>query len=156
MDFDADLLSEYKKLLRTTNLREGYQEFIKLFHYIRAALEKSMPEYKFQGNIVENGMDYSYFSFTNDRLKEKGLKIAVIFVHKEFQFEVWLSGFNRKWQSKYYDLLKGRNIPFELTDDPTRKDYILRVTLERSVDISDGDLLTRGNKEYLKRIADVR
>lgn len=58
MDFDVDLLLEYKELLQTTNLKECYQEFIKLFRYIRVALEKSMPEYKFQGNIVENGMDY--------------------------------------------------------------------------------------------------
>ena len=143
MNFDANLLSEYKELIQTTNLREGYQEFIKLFRYIRVSLEKSMPEYKFQGNIVENGMDYSYFLFTNDLLKEKGLKIAVVFVHREFQFEVWLSGFNRKYQSKYYDLLKGKNIPFELTDNPARKDYILRVALEESVDISDGSLLIK-------------
>lgn len=143
MNFDLNLLSEYKELLQTTNLREGYQEFIKLFRYIRAALEKSMPEYRFQGNIVENGMEYSYFLFTNDHLKEKGLKIAVVFVHKEFQFEVWLSGFNRKYQSEYYDLLKGKNIPFELTDNPARRDYILRVTLEETVDISDGSLLIK-------------
>lgn len=76
MNFDVDLLSEYKELLQTANLREGYQEFIKLFRYIRVALEKSMPEYKFQGNIIENGMDYSYFLFTNKNLKEKGLKIV--------------------------------------------------------------------------------
>lgn len=143
MNFDADLLSGYKELLRTTNIVECYQEFIKLFRYVRVVLEKSMPEYKFQGSIVENGMDYSYFLFTNDHLKEKGLKIAVVFVHREFQFKVWLSGFNRKYQSKYYDLLKGKTIPFELTDNPTRNDYILSVTLERSVDISDGSLLIK-------------
>ena len=49
MDFNVDLLLEYKELLQTTNLKECYQEFIKLFRYIRVALEKSMPEYKFQG-----------------------------------------------------------------------------------------------------------
>ena len=143
MNFDADLLSGYKELLRTTNIVECYQEFIKLFRYVRVVLEKSMPEYKFQGSIVENGMDYSYFLFTNDHLKEKGLKIAVVFVHREFLFKVWLSGFNRKYQSKYYDLLKGKTIPFELTDNPTRNDYILSVTLERSVDISDGSPLIK-------------
>ena len=152
MNFDADLLSEYKKLLQTTNLRKGYQEFIKLFRYIRAALEKSMPEYKFQGNIVENGMDYSYFLFTNKNLKEKGLKMAVVFVHSNFQFEVWLSGYNRNYQSKYYDWLKGKNIPFELTDNPTRKDYILRVALEESVDLSDGNLLIKEIKSISNKL----
>ena len=108
MNFDRNLLSEYKELLQTTNLRKGYQEFIKLFRYIRVSLEKNMSEYKFQGNIVENGMDYSYFLFTSESLKEKGLKIAIVFVHSNFQFEVWLSGYNRNYQLKYYDLLKGK------------------------------------------------
>ncbi len=150
MNFDRNLLSEYKELLQTTNLRKGYQEFIKLFRYIRVSLEKNMPEYKFQGNIVENGMDYSYFLFTNESLKEKGLKIAIVFVHSNFQFEVWLSGYNRNYQLKYYDLLKGKNIPFQLTDNPARKDYILRVVLEENVDISDADLLT----ERIQNISD--
>ena len=150
MNFDRNLLSEYKELLQTTNLRKGYQEFIKLFRYIRVSFEKNMPEYKFQGNIVENGMDYSYFLFTNESLKEKGLKIAIVFVHSNFQFEVWLSGYNRNYQLKYYDLLKGKNIPFQLTDNPARKDYILRVVLEENVDISDADLLT----ERIQNISD--
>lgn len=152
MNFDVDLLSEYKELLQTTNLRECYQEFIKLFRYIRVSLEKSMPEYKFQGNIVENGMDYSYFLFTNKNLKEKGLKMAVVFVHSNFQFEVWLSGYNRNYQSKYYDLLKGKNIPFELTDNPTQKDYILRVTLEGSVDLSDVSFLIKEIKSISNKL----
>lgn len=150
MNFDRNLLSEYKELLQTTNLRKGYQEFIKLFRYIRVSLEKNMSEYKFQGNIVENGMDYSYFLFTSESLKEKGLKIAIVFVHSNFQFEVWLSGYNRNYQLKYYDLLKGKNIPFQLTDNPARKDYILRVVLEENVDISDADLLT----ERIQNISD--
>ena len=150
MNFDRNLLSEYKELLQTTNLRKGYQEFIKLFRYIRVSLEKNMPEYKFQVNIVENGMDYSYFLFTNESLKEKGLKLAIVFVHSNFQFEVWLSGYNRNYQLKYYDLLKGKNIPFQLTDNPARKDYILRVVLEENVDISDADLLT----ERIQNISD--
>ena len=152
MNFDVNLLSEYKELLQTTNIKECYQEFIKLFRYIRVTLAKSMPEYKFQGNIVENGMDYSYFLFINKNLKEKGLKMAVVFVHSNFQFEVWLSGYNRKYQSKYYDLLKEKNIPFELTDNPIRKDFILRVTLEESADISDGSLLIKEIKSISNKL----
>lgn len=49
MDFDVDLLLEYKELLQTTNLKECYQEFIKLFRYIRVALEKVCPSTNFRG-----------------------------------------------------------------------------------------------------------
>lgn len=61
MEVDGNLLAEYEKLLRTTNLIAGDQEFIRLFRSLRIALENSMPAYKFQGNIAENALDYSYF-----------------------------------------------------------------------------------------------
>jgi len=138
MNFDKNLLMTYKKLIQTTELERSYQEFLRLFRFLRVELEKELGDYRFQGNIIENGMDYSYFQFTNDRLKKKGLKIAVTFVHRNFQFEVWLSGFNRKIQCNYYELLKDTRQPFSLTEDPKRSDYILRIPLDQNLDISDG------------------
>lgn len=147
MDFDKNLLMTYKKLVQTTELVKSYQEFLRLFRFLRVELEKEMPDYRFQGNIVENGMDYSYFQFTNDTLKKKGLKIAVTFVHRDFQFEVWLSGFNRKFQCRYYELLKDTKQPFFLTEDPNRSDYILRIPLDQTMDISDGGRVLSEIKE---------
>jgi len=138
MNFDKNLLMVYMNLLQTTELEKSYQEFLRLFRFLRVELEKELPDYRFQGNIVENGMDYSYFQFTNDTLKKKGLKIAVTFVHRNFQFEVWLSGFNRNIQCGYYELLKNTPQPFSLTEDPKRSDYILRIPLDQTINISDG------------------
>ena len=149
MNFNRDLLNEYKTILQTTDLIKAYQEFIKLFRFLRIELEKTMTEYRFQGNIAENGMDYSYFLFWNEELKSKGLKIAVVFVHRDFRFEVWVSGFNRKYQSKYYDILKDKEIPFDLTSSPTKTDYILRVPADIS-DISNGDYVV----EKIKSVSD--
>ncbi len=84
MNFDKNLLMTYKKLIQTTELERSYQEFLRLFRFLRVELEKELPDYRFQGNIVENGMDYSYFQFTNDTLKKKGLKIAVTSIHRNF------------------------------------------------------------------------
>lgn len=151
MEFDGNLLAEYEKLLRTTNLIAGYQEFIRLFRSLRITLEKSMPAYKFQGNITENTLDYSYFLLTNEMLKEKGLKITVVFVHRAFRFEVWLSGYNRKHQCRYYDLLKGRKLPFALTDDPEKTDYILRLPVEDALCLSRGAL----QPEVVKRAVET-
>ena len=139
MKFDQDLLLTYKTLLQTTELEKSYQEFVRLFRYLRIELEKQLTDCTFQGNIVENGMDYSYFQFTSESLKKKGLKLAVTFVHRDFRFEVWLSGFNRKYQSRYYELLKNTQQPFTLTSDPKRTDYILRIPLDTNLDLSDGE-----------------
>lgn len=85
---NIEYISEYKEIIKNTNLQKGYQEFIKVFKYLRVNLEKEMPDFKFTGNIVENNMDYSYFQFTNNQLKEKGLKIVFTFVHKTFTYEI--------------------------------------------------------------------
>src|SRR5699024_9207985 len=106
MNFNSNYLETYKNLLETTELQLGYQEFIKLFRFLRVGLEKELPDYSFSGNIAENSMDFAYFQLTDPELKAKGIKIQLVFVHKTFRFEVWASGHNRKIQTHYYNRLK--------------------------------------------------
>lgn len=138
MTFDKSYLNEYKNLIKTTELQQGYQEFIKLFRYLRIELEKELIEYKFSSNIVENNMDYSYFQLVNEKLKDLGIKIQVVFKHKDFRFEIWASGYNRQIQNKYYEKLKNKELPYILNDQPNRIDYILRFSLDENLDLSDG------------------
>ncbi len=138
MIFEQHFLEIYKTLIQTTELQKGYQEFIKLFRFLRIELEKEFSEYTFSGNIVENAMDYSYFQFTDEHLKKQGLKVVVVFVHNNFCFEVWISGLNRKIQCQYYNELKDIPIPFILNDKPSKVDYILKLPLNRNVPINNG------------------
>lgn len=100
MTFDRDLLELYRSLLQTTDMADAYGEFVRLFRFLRLQLEKELPDYVFQGNIAENAMDYSYFQCTTPALKSKGLKLAVVFVHRTFRLEVWLSGRSRAQQRR--------------------------------------------------------
>ena len=136
MTFNSALLNQYRTLLQTTDLQMAYQEFIRFFRYLRTELEKQMPDCKFQGGIVENAMEYAYFSLTNDCLRTEGLKIVVAFVHKTFQLEVWISGVNRKVQCSWKEKLE-ISLPFELTPDPKSTDFIARIPV--NTDISNGD-----------------
>jgi len=136
--FEQHFLETYKTLIQTTELQKGYQEFIKLFRFLRIELEKEFSEYAFSGNIVENAMDYSYFQFTNEHLKKQGLKVVVVFVHVDFCFEVWISGLNRKIQRQYYNELKDIPVPFILNDTPSKVDYILKLPLNRDIPINNG------------------
>lgn len=125
----GSVIDEYKRLLQTTNLQKGYQEFVKSFRQLRTFLQKELPAYAFTGNIVENNMDYAYFQFTNEDLQSKGLKIVIVFVHSEFAYQIWLSGVNRKIQREYYEKLNNKSHPYTLTKNPERTDYILKATL---------------------------
>lgn len=84
-------------------------------------------------------MDYSYFQLTSAEMRVKGLKIVVAFVHHQFQFNVWLSGFNRKFQIDYYQKIKNEQIPFELNHQPDRVDYIIKNRVNQLTDIADGE-----------------
>jgi len=48
------------------------------------------------GNVYQGYMDMSYFSVNTRKMKDKGLKIALVYQHEKGQFEAWLSPRNRE------------------------------------------------------------
>lgn len=134
--FNLDLLNTYRTLLQTTDLQKAYQEFVEMFRYLRIRLEQEMPAFRFQGGISENAMDYAYFSFTHPALKEQGLKLTVVFVHRSFQLELWLSGVNRPQQCRWAERLQCLP-PMQLSADPAHTDYLVRLPIQ--ADVSHGD-----------------
>ena len=146
MKINSKYIDEYKRLMQTTDLQKGYQEFIKFFKGLRTYLAGSMLEYKFTGNIIENGMDYSYFQFSDTELQAKGLKIVIAFVHKEFSYEMWLSGMNRNIQSKFHAKLSSAECKYELSKDQNRVDYIAKETLISDIDYVTYDKLVETMK----------
>ena len=141
MDIRLEYIQEYETLLKTTHLQRDYQEFLAFFKYLRVYLERELPDYSFAGGIVENGMDYSYFQFTGDGLREQGLKIVIAFVHKTCALEVWLSGVNRKTQAAVFELLQKTGTEHEQTPDPNRFDYILKSKILPARGFAGGDEL---------------
>jgi hypothetical protein len=49
------------------------------------------------------------FSFSPQLLKRRKLKIAIVFLHDAFRFEVWLVGYNRTVQRQYWKLFTESN-----------------------------------------------
>ena len=153
MDFDPTLLETYRTLLQTTDLQKAYQEFIRMFRFLRNELERQLPDFRFQSNITENAMDYAYFSFTNPGLKEKSLKLVVAFDHKNFRMEVWLSGFNRTAQCRWATYLKACPPPMELTRNPNHTDFVVRLPVE--AELSDGDKMIAAVKEAADQLLQI-
>ncbi len=152
MKFDTQKLNVYRDVLATTQVQQGYQEFIKLFRYLRMELEKELEGFSASSSIMENRMDFAYFQLFSTQLKEKGLKVQIIFVHEEYQFEVWVSGYNRKIQCDYYKYLKDMKMKYTLTKNPERTDYIIKSSLSKDIDISDGCLVKKLLKAEIKEI----
>ena len=153
MNFDPTLLETYRTLLQTTDLQKAYQEFIRLFRFLRNELERQMPDFRFQSSITENAMDYAYFSLTNPALKEKCLKLVVVFDHKNFQLEVWLSGVNRTAQCRWAEQWSVCPPPMELTQEPNRTDFVVRLPVE--TDLSDGKKTVAAVKEAAVQLLQI-
>ena len=145
MNADPVLLETYRTLLKMTDLQKAYQEFIRLFRFLRNELERQLPDFRFQSTIAENAMEYAYFSFTNPALKEKGLKLVVVFVHKDFQLELWLSGLNRTAQCRWAKYFGTCTPPMELTQDPNHTDFVVRLPIK--TDLTDGEKMVASVKK---------
>lgn len=141
MEIHFEYIQEYESLLKTTHLQRDYQEFVKFFKQLRVSLEQEIPSCSFLGGIMENGMDYSYFQFTSDALREQGLKIVIAYVHTTCSLEVWLSGVNRKTQASVFARLQKAGTDYEQTPDPNRFDYILKEKILPTRGFSGGDEL---------------
>lgn len=102
-------------------------------------------------------MDMTYFSFYPESIKNRNLKIAVVFIHEAFRFEVWLAGYNKQVQSKYWKLFKesGWN-KYHLVPTTKGVDSILEHVLVEDPDFSSLDALTqqieRATLEFIKDI----
>ena len=90
-------------------------------------------------------MDYAYFSFTNPALKEKGLKLVVVFDHKNFRLEVWFSGVNWTAQCRWAERWSVCPPAMELTPNPYQTDFVVRLPVE--TDLSDGEKTVAAVKE---------
>lgn len=152
---NTNYIEEYKNIIQTTNLQRGYQELIKFFRYLRNYLQKEMTNFNFTANIVENNMDYSYFQFTNENLKKKGVKIVCVFLHKEFKYQVWLSGVNRQTQIKCFNMYE-KNNKYTMSPNPDKTDYILSkdINIELNYDNIE-NLLNNFKKEIYMFIDDI-
>lgn len=153
----AESMNEYKKQLTIGAIQEAYQGLMEYFRNLRAHFQNNYPEYSVSGSVYYGYMDMTYFSLFPESLKRRKLKIAIVFVHDKFRFEVWLSGSNRNVQSKYWKLFNesGWN-KYHMTSIPKRVDYVIDHILVNNPDFSNLDTLTRqierGTLEFIRDV----
>ena len=99
----------------------------------------------------------TYFSFFPKSLKNRKLKIAIVFVHDTFRFEVWLAGNNRTVQTKYWKLFREHDWKkYHIATPAKGVDAILDHILIDNPDFRDLDALTmqieRGTLKFIKDV----
>ena len=157
MESFHEYMNEYRKQLEKGAIKEAYRGLMEYFNALRLHLKKKYPDYSVSGSIYYGYMDMTYFSFFPESLKRRKLKIAIVFIHDTFKFEVWLSGSNRNVQTKYWKLLKESDWhKYHLASNPRAVDYVLDHILINNPDFSDLDSITRqierGTLEFIRDV----
>jgi len=135
---------EYKQQLEKGLIQQAYRGLMDYFSALRAYFQKNFPDYEISGYIYSGYMDMTYFAVIPASLKQRKLKVAIVFLHEAFRFEVWLSGYNRQVQVKYWQLIResGWN-KYRLVANPLKADAVIEQTIMEFPDFSDQVALTR-------------
>jgi hypothetical protein len=150
-------LNEYRKQLEKGVIKEAYKGLMEYMMDLRTHFKNKYPDYFVSGSIYYGYMDMTYFSFFPKSLKHRNLKIAIVFLHETFRFEVWLAGVNKQVQTKYWKLIKESDWnKYHVVSTTKGADSILEYVLVDNPDFSDLDTLTKQvEREALKFIEDV-
>ena len=151
-------MDEYRRQLKKGAIQEAYRGLMEYIMGLRTHLANKYPDH-FVSGIYYGYMDMTYFSFFPKSLKERNLKVAIVFVHEEFRFEAWLAGYNKQVQAKYWKLFKESGWDaYHVVPNTKGVDSIVEHVLVEDPDFSDADALTRqietGTAKFIEDIED--
>ena len=152
-----EYMNEYKKQLEKGDIKEAYRGLMKYFKDLRSHFKNKYPDYFVSGSIYYGYMDMTHFSFFPKSLKRRKLKIAIVFIHDTFTFEVWLAAYNKNVQTEYWKLFTESDWnKYRIPSTAKGVDYILEYILVDNPDFSDLDTLTKQiERGTLRFIEDV-
>ncbi len=157
MESFHESMIEYRKQLEKGAIQAAYKGLMEYIMALRTHLKDKYPDYSVPGSVYFGYMDMTYFSFNPQSLKDRNLKVAIVFVHEPFRFEAWLAGYNKQVQAKYWKLFKESDwTKYRLVPTLKGVDSILEHVLVDRPDFSDLDTLTKQiERETLGFIKDV-
>ena len=150
-------MNEYRKQLAVGAIQKAYKGLMEYIMDLRTFLMNKYPDYFVSGGIYYGYMDMTYLSFYPESIKQRKLKIAIVFVHERFRFEVWLAGYNKQVQSKYWKLFKESDWnQYHLVPTTQGVDSIIESVLVDNPDFRDLEALTTQiERETLIFIKDI-
>lgn len=94
------LVEEYTQQLELGRVQLAYRGIMSFLSDLRAHIGRMHTEYTVSA-LYFGYMDMTYFAILSQPMKEKRLKTAIVYLHQENRFEVWLGGINRAVQAEY-------------------------------------------------------
>jgi hypothetical protein len=154
-----EYMNEYRKQMEKGDIKEAYKGLMEYIMELRSYFQNKYPDYSVSGSIYYGYMDMTYFAFFPESLKLRKLKVAIVFIHDTCRFEVWLAGYNKQVQTKYWKLFKESDWnKYRIPSTTKGVDSIIEYVLVENPDFSDLDTLTkqieRGTLKFIKDVED--
>lgn len=151
-----ELIEEYTHHLKQGEIQVAYKGILEFFGKLRAEFTKKHHHYDVSG-IYQGYMDMSYFSLSTKPLKDKGLKIAIVYLHEKGDFEVWLSGRNRDIAKSYASIFSSKILgDMKVFHDINNQDAIIECILTSSPNFNDQsslmDTIDQGVEKFVSTI----
>jgi len=138
-----EAMHEYRRQLEKGAIQKAYLGLMQYMQGLRTHFQQKHPEFVVSGSLYFGYMDMTYFAIAPQSLRKQGLKIAIVFLHEAFRFEVWLAGNNKQIQAKYWKLLKASGWErYRLVPTTQGADSILEHVLVDDPNFSDLPALT--------------
>jgi hypothetical protein len=150
-------MDEYKKQLEKGIIQKAYQGLMEYMMSLRNHFTNKYPDFSVPRSIYFGYMDMTYFSILPKSLKDRDLKIAIVFLYDTFRFEIWLSGKNKQVLSKYWKVFNKSNWDkYKVVEPGKGVDSIVEYILVDNPDFSDLEVLTKQiDKGTVKFIQDI-
>ena len=103
-----ECVREYTSQLSKGLIQEAYRGIMTFMSDLRTYLERRHEDYATSA-LYFGYMDMTFFAFTPSSLRSRKLKIAIVFLHRECSFEIWLTANNRQLQADYIELLSHKD-----------------------------------------------
>lgn len=141
MDTLNEAVREYTIQLSVGRIQKAYRGILSFMTDLKAYLGRKYPEYS-SGAFYPGYMDMTYFAITPPLIRDMKLKIALVYLHEENRFELWLAANNRHIQAETSEQLSHRDMgKYTLSQLNPGVDAIIATIIAEKPDFADPDVL---------------
>ena len=139
-------MENFSRQLQRGSIQRAYRALLDYMMDLRTQLKPRFPGCAISG-LYQGYLDMTYFAIVPPSLKQRDLKIAIVFNYPDFRFEAWLAAANRQVQRRTWELFRdSRWADYRVVEPAAGVDAILECILAQEVDFSDLDRLSANDR----------
>lgn len=137
------LVSIHTKNLQSGLQQRAYRLILSFFSDLQTQLQLCHPDAKVT-SLYPGYLDMSYIAVVPKEFEQRGLKFAVVYIHRENAFEFWLAARNRALQDSWREKLRGKvQEPYLLVEKGKGVDAIVTAGLLGKPSFNDQTMLIK-------------